>query len=155
MAYLNKETPAEYTARKQKQAERTNKKETPEEYASRKAYMQEKTHNKETSAEYAARKLLQVKKNNSKNKQTISGINGGPGSSCFNPAFTYNSKVGYYVNEQPDATRYYIENEPDHAKYSGDLYKNNTHYYEKNINPDKYHPVGKGRWWNKDRLCWE
>jgi hypothetical protein len=47
--------------------------------------------------------------------------------SRYNPAFTYNSKVGFYVNMNPDATRYYVENESPHSKYSGDLYKNNTY----------------------------
>ena len=170
----HKETPAEYTARKLQQAERTNKKETPAEYASRKAWIQEKTHNKETPAEYAARKQQQSERTHKKetldeyaarkarmqektnlmNKQTIPGLNGGPGFSHFNPTFTYNSNVGFYVNTERDATRYYIKNESDHSKYSGDFYENNTHYYEENRNPDKYHPVGKGRWWNKKTLSW-
>ena len=145
----NKETPAEYAARKQQQSERTHKKETPAEYAVRKQQQSEKTHNKETPAQYvarkawiqekthknetpAARKARRQEEINLMNNQTIRGFNGGPGFSYFNPAFTYNSNVGYYVNEDPDATRCYKENENDHSKYSGDLYQNNTHYYKEN-----------------------
>jgi hypothetical protein len=149
----NKETPAEYAARKA-QSERTHNKETPAEYAARKQQQSERTHKKETLDEYAARKARMQEKTNLMNKQTIPGLNGGPGFSHFNPTFTYNSNVGFYVNTEPDATRYYIENESDHSKYSEDLYENNTHYYEENRNPDKYHPVGKGRWWNKKTLSW-
>ena len=124
-----KETPAEYAARKQQQAEKTHNKETPAEYAARKAWIQEKTHKNETPAARKARRQEEI---NLMNNQTIRGFNGGPGFSYFNPAFTYNSNVGYYVNEDPDATRYYKENEDDHSKYSGDLYQNNTHYYKEN-----------------------
>jgi hypothetical protein len=149
-----KETPVEYASRKAWIKEKTHNKETPEEYAARKQQQSERTHKKESLAEYAARKARMQEKINLMNKQTIPGLNGGPGFSHFNPAFTYNSNVGFYVDENPDATRYYKENEDDHSKYSKDLYENNTHYYEENRNPHKYHPVGKGRWWNKNTLSW-
>jgi len=41
-AYLKKETPEEYKARKESQSQRTVKKETPEEYAARTEYMKKK-----------------------------------------------------------------------------------------------------------------
>jgi len=41
-AYLNKETPEEYKARKEQQSQRTVKKETPEEYTARIEYMKRK-----------------------------------------------------------------------------------------------------------------
>ncbi len=57
-----KETPEEYTARKELQSQRAVKKETPEEYTARKELQSQRAVKKETPQEYKARKELQAVK---------------------------------------------------------------------------------------------
>ncbi len=57
-----KETPEQYTARKELQAQKVVKKETPQEYKARTAMNSQKVVKKETPAEYKARTELQAQK---------------------------------------------------------------------------------------------
>ena len=133
-AKSHKETPAEYTARRQAQSER--KYETPAEHASRLAWVQENKSLNNVQQTYIScgggspcPRIADIIGNKGlKSQEAMEAITRSMcDTSRYNPAFTYNSKVGFYVNMNPDATRYYVENESDHSKYSGDLYKNNTH----------------------------
>ena len=136
-----KETPSEYTARRQAQSER--KYESRTEHASRLAWVREKSNSNNCQKVYSGggtrnniyptddeiKKAKELKEKHEKMEKRIMKYEKDRLKN-IHPDFVYNHNVGRYVNMSPNITRYYVENESDHSKYSGDIYQG--YYYKDN-----------------------